>query len=130
MRNLSNLFAQMSAMMNDLQGATPLDHFREATWQPPVDIYEGDSRITIVVELPGVEKKNIDVDVVESTLRITGFKQKPLPEATRHVHQMEIPYGQFARFVRLPCQVDVEGIEAEYRDGYLTVHVPRSARNE
>ena len=130
MHDLANLLAQMRTMMTNLHGSAPVDHLRESTWQPPVDIYEGEASVIIVVELPGVEKKDIDVDVVDGVLRITGVKPKPLPESTRHVHQMEIPYGQFARLVRLPCAALVEQIHAEYRDGYLTVRIPRGDLNE
>jgi len=129
MHDLTNLLAQMHSMMNDLHGQAPFDQLRGATWQPPVDIYETEERITIVAELPGVEKQNIDVEVVEGILRISGVKHRTIPELTSHVYQMEVPYGPFARFVRLPCAVDVEHIDAEYRDGYLTVCVPRGKRN-
>jgi len=129
MHDLTNLLAQMNAMMNDVHGQSPFDRFRGATWHPPVDIYETEKCITIVAELPGVEKQDIDVDVVEGVLRISGVKHRTAPEDTNHVYQLEVPYGPFARFVRLPCAVNVERIEAEYRDGYLTVCVPRGTRN-
>lgn len=127
MRDLNHMFNQMQGIMQDLQGAARLEQVRSSTWQPLVDIYEGTDCIIIVVELAGVRKEDIQVTVSDSVLRITGVRSKQIPESAQHVHLMEIPHGPFARFVRLPACAAVDRIDAEYRDGYLTVRVHRNA---
>ncbi|GMU92907.1 MAG: hypothetical protein AMXMBFR4_19650 [Candidatus Hydrogenedentota bacterium] len=130
MRELTQLMEQLRAMMDDVRGTPYVEHLRSATWQPPVDVYEAEDCVIVVVELPGVDKQDIDLVVLSGVLRITGVRKKPLPENTRHVYQLEIPYGRFARFLKLPCGVDDSGIRAEYREGYLVVHCPRSSTDE
>ncbi len=97
-------------------------------WQPLLDIYERPDAITIVAELPGVDEAHIRVGVSGNRLQITGFRQKEIPGDTLRVHQMEIAYGPFGRSVELPRDSDIDRIEAEHRQGYLTVTIPRKAR--
>ncbi len=96
------------------------------SWQPLVDIYERDDAVIIIVELPGVDKTRTDVSVDGELLKVSGFRPKQIPETTRHVHQMEIPYGHFTRIIRLSSSCDVDNIEAEYEHGYLTITIPRN----
>ena len=96
-------------------------------WQPLADVYERPEAMVIVVELPGVEKTDIDVTVEGTALSIKGLRHKELPSDTQRVHQMEIAYGPFARTVELPVYADLDHIEAHFENGYLTVTVPRTA---
>ncbi len=127
MRDLNHMFNQMQGIMRDLQGAARLEQVRSCTWQPLVDIFERPDCIVITVELPGVRKDDIKVTVSEGVLHITGVRAKQIPENVEHVHLMEIPYGPFARFVRLPACTAVERIEADYVEGYLTIKVHRNS---
>lgn len=95
-------------------------------WQPPVDIYQQENALVVVVELPGVQKDQIKVSIDGGVLCITGRRAKQLPQDTRHILQMEIPYGAFSRSVRLPVTTVEDSIEAEYQDGYLTVRIPQA----
>lgn len=99
-------------------------------WQPLIDVCERPEAILIIAELPGVDRDQIKVSVKHGVLRIAGFRKKLLPSDTQRVHQMEIPYGPFARSVQLPACSDVEHIEADFHQGYLTVTVPRTRQNE
>jgi HSP20 family protein len=96
-------------------------------WQPLVDVYERPEAMVIVVELPGIEKTEIDVTIDGASLCIKGIRHKELPSDTRRVHQMEIAYGPFARTVELPGYADLENIQAHFENGYLTVTVPHTA---
>lgn len=96
-------------------------------WQPLADVYERPDGMVIVVELPGVAKSEIEVSVEGACLKVKGVRRKNIPADTQRVHQMEIPYGPFARAVELPGYADLEHIEADFENGYLTVTVPRTA---
>lgn len=95
-------------------------------WQPNVDIYERVDSIIVVVELPGVEREKISVTINEGTLRISGTRPKSIPDATVHVHQMEIPCGRFERVLELPPVPHPEAVEAAYSDGYLMITIPKA----
>jgi HSP20 family protein len=103
-----------------------IEHLHPTTWQPALDVYEQQDSIRIVVELPGIDKDQIHVRVEQGILRITGCRPKQIPETTQRVHQMEIPYGPFARLVTLPEGSDVERIEAKYENGYLIIEIPKA----
>lgn len=130
MKKFPHILSQMYTMVNSLHGNAGFEHAHSATWQPAVDIYEREAEIVIVVELPGVAEEDIDVSVENGVLKIKGQRPKRIPERTRHVHQMEIPYGHFARFVSLPSCTDIEEIKAEFEGGYLTVVLPAKHEHE
>ncbi len=130
MRDLNDMLNHMQGIMRGLEGAARLEQVRSSTWQPLVDIYERPNSVVILVELPGVRKEDIQVTVTDGVLQITGVRSKRMPDQTRHVHLMEIPYGPFARFLRLPECANVERIQADFADGYLTIEVHRKACNE
>ena len=73
-----------------------------AVWEPPVDIFETDSELWIVIALPGAEPDDLDVSIDADSLQVAG--QRRLPKAARAavIHRLEIPYGRFERRIRLP----------------------------
>ena len=73
-----------------------------ATWEPPVDIFETDRDLLIVVALPGVGPEDFDVSVEGDVLRVAGYRRLPSVTRTAVVHRLEIPYGRFERRIRLP----------------------------
>ncbi len=117
-----NVYFQMYAMTPRRQS----EAFSPTDWEPPLDIYETEDKIVIVAELPGLRKDQVHVTVECTCLVIEGERPKRVPSRTVHVHQMEIPYGRFARRIQLPEGTDVEHIQAKFREGYLRIEVPRS----
>ena len=86
------------------------------TWKPPVDVYETDDAIVLQVELPGVSKDAVTVELQEHTIRLSG-------ERTRE----EGRYGAFQRAFRMPTIVDEAKIQATYTDGVLALRLPKQA---
>jgi HSP20 family protein len=130
MKKYPHILSQMYTMMNNMPSGTGIENIHSTTWQPAVDIYERDEGIVIVVELPGLSEEQIDVTVEGGVLKIKGHRPKRIPDNTRHVHQMEIPYGHFARFVSLPSAASIDDIEANFEGGYLTVTIPGEPADE
>lgn len=93
-----------------------------------MDVYDRERDVVIVVELPGVEGDRIEVMVEKQILHIKGIRKRRAPDGARGVQQLEIPFGAFERRVRLGPGFSSEGIHAEYRDGFLTIAVPRRRR--
>jgi HSP20 family protein len=97
-----------------------------AEWSPLVDIEETDDGYVVEAELPGVDRKNVNVELVGNELTITGEVKEPERKGT--VRRRTRRTGRFEYRVSLPGQVDAEKIEARLADGVLTVRVPKSER--
>ncbi len=107
-----------------LQGATPAGLFT-----PAIDMLEYADRYEILADLPGVEQEKVDVAFNDGTLTIRG--ERAAPEVTEgRVFRAERRSGEFARSVVFREEVDVEHIEASFKDGVLTVRVPKSERRK
>lgn len=128
MKDFTHFLAQTYAILGGGGAAGGLPSMPAAHWQPPIDIYECRDGLHILVELPGVDKDQLSVSVEDCILRIAGFRPKTVPPSTQNVHQMEIPYGHFARYVRLPSSSNVDRINAKYENGFLTIDIPRNTQ--
>lgn len=124
MPNMEHYISRMYTLMGGLQNADRLSEPHSGTWQPLVNVYERADDIVVMVELPGVDKDKIRVDIEGDILRIEGERPARIPEGTHHMQQMEIPVGRFARLLRLPRNAERENVEAEYDKGYLTITIP------
>lgn len=102
-------------------------HVRSAVWSPPTDAYETDKAYIVRVEIAGMREEDFEVTIENHTLHISG--SRPDAPARRAYHQMEIRFGKFATSVGLPIPVDVEASRAEYKDGFLTVTLPKEKNN-
>jgi HSP20 family protein len=94
---------------------------------PRVDVTETDDEVTITAELPGVQKDNIDVSVTHDSVTIRGEKKEQEERRERGYHRLERSYGSFHRSLHLPCEVEPDKVDAIFRDGVLTVKLPKSA---
>src|SRR5204862_5642788 len=92
---------------------------------PPVSVFNDGEDFVVVAELPGVRKEDLDVEVRSDTLRIKG-KKTVAHENEASVHRREREAGEFDRTLTLPAQLDAAKVAAEYRDGVLTVRLPRA----
>jgi HSP20 family protein len=97
-------------------------------WSPPTDFYETEEALVVRVEIAGMREEDFDVILENNTLFISGSRPD-LPER-RAYHQMEIRFGKFTTAVALPVSVNVDDARAEYKDGFLTVTIPKTNPNE
>ncbi len=92
---------------------------------PRLDLAESENDITVKAELPGVDSKEVDVQVIGNTLTIRGEKKQEKEEKKRDYHFVERQYGAFQRSVQLPTTVDADKVEAVFKDGVLTVTIAK-----
>lgn len=99
---------------------------KDSTWLPPVDIKENKSSYVINAELPGIKKDNINVDVEDHTLSISAerFNEKEEKQGDSF-HTIERAYGKFHRSFSLPQNIDAGNIQADYKDGVLSLVLPK-----
>ncbi len=93
--------------------------------KPSVDIAETEKEYTISVEAPGVDKDGIHVSLDDGTLTIRGEKKKEKEEKEKNYHRIERSFGSFQRTLSLPTDADGEKIEANYKNGVLTLKLPK-----
>ncbi len=101
---------------------------RVAQWAPLVDISEDEKEYLIKAELPEVKKDEVKVSVQNDVLSITGERKYEKEEKTKKVHRVERAYGSFARTFTVPEDADAEQVAAEFRDGILQVHLPKTEK--
>jgi HSP20 family protein len=95
------------------------------SWQPAVDIFEAEDELVINMDLPGVRKEDIQVNLNDSTLTISGERHLEQEDRRDRYHRVERTYGQFARSFTIPTNVNREALKAEYSDGVLRLHLPK-----
>lgn len=95
-------------------------------WSPAVDIYDRGNDVVIHAEIPGMNKEDIDVRVENNVLTIRGQKERKGEVKEEGYFRTERTYGSFSRSFSLPTTVDVTKISAEYKDGVLTLNVPKA----
>ena len=98
----------------------------EREWLPPFDVAETAEEIVVQTELPGMEIKDIDITLTDGLLSIKGEKKKEKVDKQEHYRRVERVYGSFSRSFSLPAEVRADGIDAKYRDGVLTVTLPKA----
>ena len=97
-----------------------------SAWQPSVDIFENESDIVIKVELPEVNRDDVQVNLDDRTLTIRGERKLEFEDKREGYHRIERSYGQFARSFTVPPNINREGLKASYKDGILRVTLPKA----
>lgn len=98
----------------------------DGTRFPSVDIKETDKSVVVEAELPGMEVKDIDISFENNSLVLKGEKKRASEQKGENYHRVERSYGSFYRTVSLPCRVDKKGIKASYKEGVLSVTLPKA----
>jgi HSP20 family protein len=94
---------------------------------PAIDVVEHADRFTVECDLPGIDQKDIDISFASGVLTIKGEKKGERESERGKVYRKETWEGSFQRTVALPASVDADKIEASYRDGVLTIDLPKTA---
>ena len=92
---------------------------------PAVDIYDNDDHIVIKAEIPGVDKKDITVDIKDGVLTLKGERSSDNEERKDNFYRRERTFGKFERAFTVPAEVDLDKIKADYKDGVLKIEIPK-----
>jgi HSP20 family protein len=95
-------------------------------WEPKLDIFEDKDKVTVNAELPGMKKEDIEVNVQGDTLTIAGERKEEHEEQQEETFRSERFFGRFQRSITLPQVVDPQKVQANYKDGVLTITLPKS----
>ena len=107
------------------QGETP--EFWGASF-PPANISETDDNVVVTLQVPGMDAKDIELSLHGEVLTLKGEKKQEKEEKGKKFHRVERSYGSFVRSFSLPESVDEAAVKAEYKDGVLNLHLPKSEK--
>ena len=96
---------------------------------PPINVFQQGDDLVAIVELPGINKEDLNIQAKENTIRIAGRKEIDYGENVS-LHRRERLSGVFDRTLVVPMQIDPDGIKAEYNDGLLALFIPRAERDK
>jgi HSP20 family protein len=94
---------------------------------PPLDVYEDDHNITLKIEVPGIDEKDIDVRIENNVLTVHGERKFEKEEKEENFHRVERQYGSFTRSLTLPSTVDPDQVHANYDKGVLRISLAKKA---
>jgi len=122
--DLASLQRQLDSLFQDFnRGSDEL--LTSSSFVPAADIYEDEHNITLKLEVPGIEAKDLDIQFENNTLTVRGERKFEKEEKEENFHRVERRYGSFARSFTLPNTVDSENVEADYDSGVLKITLPK-----
>ena len=101
-----------------------------AVWAPRMDLSETDGEFVVKMDLPGIEKDQVTVNVEDSTLTVNGERKEETKEEKENYLRMERSYGSFYRSIPLPKTAKVDEVKAVFKNGVLTVHIPKAEESK
>ncbi len=123
-RELNLLQREMNRLFQDYSGRGEQD-LTTSTFAPPVDIYEDEHTIILKMEVPGIDQKDLDIRVENSTLTVRGERKFEKDEKEENFRRIERRYGSFLRTFTLPTTVDTDSINADYDNGVLKIRLAK-----
>jgi HSP20 family protein len=119
---------EMDKLMDDFFGAFDFRPFstRPDAFLPQIDVVDTDKEIKVSAELPGMDDKDIEVSLTNESLTIKGEKREESEKKGKDYYRSERSYGSFTRTIPLPVEIDTEKVEASFKQGVLTVNLPKT----
>jgi HSP20 family protein len=127
-----NLFDQFNSEINRFLSGTQAQRAanQESGWVPAVDIREEEDRFVLSADIPGVERKDVEITLEDGVLTIKGERHAESEEQREGFHRRERVHGTFTRQFTLPDTVNAENISATVKEGVLHIEIPKQAKPE
>jgi HSP20 family protein len=127
-REFSTLQDRMNRLFRESYSGEGRDEsLTTSSFAPAVDVYEDEHKVSLKIEVPGIDEKDIDVRVENNTLSVHGERKIEKEEKEENYRRVERQYGSFTRTFTLPTTVDTENVGAVYEKGVLKITLPKKA---
>lgn len=126
-REVEILRREMDRIWDRFSGEKPLE-WSGREWTPSLDVSETQDKVVVKAEAPGIDPKEMEISLSNGVLTLKGEKRKAREEKGENYHLVERSYGSFSRSVRLPAEVQEDKVKASYKDGILTITLPKTER--
>ena len=120
-----SIYDDMSRIMNTVFNSNVYLPNVKESWKPAVDINEDTTSFILTADIPGLNKSDIDISVEDNTLKLSGSRDNKKTDQGIEYHYQERNHGEFFRSFKLPITVDEENITAAFKNGILTVILPK-----
>jgi len=132
---LYSLQREMNALFNDFFRGFEISPFQPneelfGEYIPQLDMHEDEKSVVVSAELPGLDEKDVTVSISKDLLTISGEKRSEKKEDAKGHYKMERVYGSFKRSIMLPVEIDRDRSEATFKNGVLTVTLPKTAESQ
>jgi HSP20 family protein len=124
-RDFGDMQAEVNRLFDNFLGRPAQQPGMERVWAPSVDMYETKDALMVTAELPGVSEKDIHLSITGDVLSIRGERQWNQEVKQESYYRSERWYGKFERSLPLPMPVEADKVTAKYRDGVLTITLPK-----
>lgn len=125
-REFSKLFNTFNNRFGFDDAKSNSDELENAVWSPLTDISENKDQYLLKMDLPGVTKNDLKLSYEDGQLKISGERKQEKEDKDSKYHRIERTYGKYFRSFTLPKQIQAENIKAEFKDGQLTITIPKS----
>lgn len=122
-----DLHRQVGRLMGNMLSVRRPIVFVTEVWRPNVDVYETDDEIVVLMDIAGVDERQISAELEGDVLTIHGERRDVAP-GVRVIHQREVEFGSFSRTIRLPALVDRDSVRASLKNGFLEIRLDKAAR--
>jgi HSP20 family protein len=126
-REFATLQDRINRVFRESYAAGQDESLTTSTFAPAVDVYEDEHKVSLKIEVPGIDEKDIDVRVENNTLTVHGERKIEKEEKEENYRRVERQYGSFTRTFTLPQTVDTEKVSANYDKGVLKITLPKKA---
>jgi HSP20 family protein len=126
-REFATLQDRMNRLFRESYNDGRDESLTTSTFAPSVDVYEDEHKVTLKIEVPGIDEKDIDVRVENNTLTVQGERKIEKEEKEENYRRVERHYGVFTRTFSLPQTVETESVSADYDKGVLKISLPKKA---
>jgi len=127
-KELTTLREEIDRIFDSFFGRVPAVAEREVAWLPALNLEETDDEFIVKVELPGLKKEDVKIHLTDDSLTISGERKMEKEEKGKTYHRVEMAYGRFQRTITFPSEVEPDKARATYKDGILTITVPKSEK--
>ena len=125
-REFNKMFNSLSNRFGFGNGDDVDKEYENAVWSPSSDIYEDKENYVLTLDLPGIKKDNVKISYVDGQLNISGERKNEKESKDGTYHRVERSYGKYFRSFSLPKEIKDDKIDAEFKDGQLTITVPKA----
>ena len=126
-REFYTLQDRVNRLFRESYDASRDESLTSSSFAPAVDVYEDEHKVTLKIEVPGIDEKDIDVRIENNVLTVHGERKIEKEEKEENYRRVERRYGSFTRTFNLPTTVDAEKVSADYDKGVLKVALPKKA---
>ncbi len=123
-QELETMRRQFDRFFEDAFGATEV---ARGEWMPAAELHDNGDTLSLRLAIPGIDPANLDVQVTKDAVRVAGERRSEKQENKEGYVWSEVRYGKFSRTIALPVEVQNERTTADYRDGFLTLTLPKAA---